>query len=64
MVKSILDDAEIPYLVKGEAIQNLFGIGVIGTGYNLIAGPVEIQVGRQDESKARELLASIEKRKT
>ncbi len=60
MVKSILDGAEIPYLVKGENLQNLFGLGVIGTGFNLIAGPVEIQISRKDEPAARELLAEIE----
>jgi len=59
-VKSILDSAEIPYLVKGENIQNLFGLGVIGTGFNPISGPVQIQVNREDESAARELLAEID----
>jgi hypothetical protein len=61
LVKSILDHAEIPYLVKGENLQNLFGLGVIGTGFNLIAGPVEIQVRREDETAARELLTEIER---
>ena len=59
-VKSILDSAEIPYLAKGENIQNLFGLGVIGTGFNPISGPVQIQVSREDESVARELLAEID----
>jgi hypothetical protein len=59
-VKSIRDGAEIPFLVKGEDIQNLFGLGVIGTGFNLIAGPLEIQVSREDEPAARELLSEIE----
>ena len=59
-VKSILDSAEIPYLAKGENIQNLFGLGVIGTGFNPISGPVQIQVRREDESVARELLAEID----
>ena len=60
LVKSILDSTEIPFLAKGENIQNLFGLGVIGTGFNLISGPVQIQVSREDESTARELLAEID----
>ena len=59
LVKSILDDADISYLVKGENLQNLFGAGVIGTGYNIVSGPMQIQVSPEDESAARELLAGI-----
>ena len=59
IVKSILDDAEIPYIVNGENIQNLFGLGVIGTGFNIITGPIQIQVNREDEITARELLSEI-----
>ena len=59
VAKSILDGAEIPYLVKGENLQSLFGMGQIGTGYNLLVGPVQIQVTREDESTAKELLADV-----
>jgi hypothetical protein len=59
IVKSILDGTEIPCSAKGENLQNLFGIGVIGTGSNIIAGPVEIQVSTEDEPVASELLAEI-----
>jgi Putative prokaryotic signal transducing protein len=60
VVKSILDDAEIPYIVKGENVQNLFGLGVIGTGYNIITGPIHIQVNQEDEPAAKQLLSGID----
>ncbi len=45
--KSLLDDAGIPYLTRNEALQNLFGMGQLGTGFNLVAGPMEVLVGAQ-----------------
>ena len=60
VAKSILDEAEIKYLVKGEGLQNLFGVGVMGTGFNLITGPIEIQVLPEDAETAQEILKDIE----
>lgn len=60
VVKSILDGAEIQYIIKGEQLQNLFGMGILGTGFNPLVGPVQIQVRREDEPTARELLAEID----
>ncbi|MCX7878739.1 MAG: DUF2007 domain-containing protein [Ignavibacteria bacterium] len=60
VIKSVLDEAGIKYLVKGENLQNLFGVGTIGTGYNLITGPVDFQVMPEDEEYARELLKDID----
>ena len=60
VAKSILDEAEIKYLVKGEGLQNLFGVGVMGTGFNLITGPIEIQVLPEDAEAAQEILKDIE----
>ena len=45
MVKSILASAEIRHYVKGEVLQDLFRVGT-----------AEIQVGRDDEAKVRDLL--------
>jgi predicted enzyme related to lactoylglutathione lyase len=59
LVKSILDEANIKYLVKGENVKDLFGFGVIGTGYNPLTGPVEIQVLEENVSYALELLKDI-----
>jgi hypothetical protein len=59
LIKSILDEAEVKYYAKGEDIQNLFGVGVIGTGYNPLTGPVEIQVLEEDAEYAKELLKDV-----
>jgi len=59
VVKSILDEAKIRYLASGEGVQDLFGVGVIGTGFNPITGPVEFKVMPEDEEYARELLKDI-----
>ncbi|MHB1128082.1 MAG: putative signal transducing protein [Bacillota bacterium] len=58
IIKSILDDAAIRYLAKGEGLQNLFALGAIGG--NPLIGPVKIQVNREDEEIARELLKDLE----
>ena len=36
VVKSVLDEAQIRYIAQGEGVQDLFGVGVIGTGFNPI----------------------------
>lgn len=59
LVKSILDEAEIQYLAKGEGVQDLFGVGVLGTGFNPITGPVEFRVMPEDVKYAEELLKDV-----
>lgn len=59
LIKSLLDDAEIEYLVKGETIQDLFGWGRLGTGVNYITGPVEFYVSNKDAFTAREILSHM-----
>ncbi len=60
IVKSLLDEAEIKYLVKNEGVQDLFGIGVFGTGFNPLTGPIQIQVLPEDEATAKEILKDVE----
>ena len=52
VVKSLLDGAGIPFLVKGERLQHLFTPALTGG----IIGPAEVQVARLAEAAARELL--------
>ena len=59
IVKSILDEAKIQYLAQGEGVQDLFGVGVVGVGFNPVTGPVEFKVMPEDEKYARELLKDI-----
>ena len=60
MAHSILDESEIPYLTQGEGVQDLFGLGRLGTGFSILTGPVHIQVERATEPEARSLLAGLE----
>ena len=60
LAKSLLEDADIPYVTKGEILQDLIKPGRFGLGYNQVIGPVEFQVRQEDEEDARELLADLE----
>jgi hypothetical protein len=59
VVKSILDDGNIPYFVKGENLQNLSTAGSIGFGYNLALGPIQVQVAKKNKSIAMKLLKHV-----
>lgn len=58
--RSLLEAEGIPYATDGEGLQNLFGAGMIGLGYNQIVGPPHLRVREEDEARARELLAELE----
>lgn len=60
LAKSILDEAGIEYLVKNEGVQDLVGLGVVGTGFNPLTGPMCIQVLPENEKMANELLKGVE----
>jgi hypothetical protein len=60
VAKSMLDEAEIKYLIKNEGVQDLVGLGVFGTGFNPLTGPIQIQVLPEDETYARDLLKDVE----
>lgn len=59
LAKSILDEANIEYLIKNEGVQDLVGLGVFGTGFNPLTGPIQIQVLPEKEVEARELLKDL-----
>lgn len=58
--RSLLEAEGIPYSTDGEGLQNLFGAGMIGLGYNQIVGPPHLRVREEDEARARELLADLD----
>ena len=60
LAKSILDDAGIQYFAKNEGVENLIGVGVLGTGFNPVIGPIELQVLEENEKEAKELLKEID----
>lgn len=57
VAKSVLDGAGIPCIARNERLQNLFGWGSIGTGFNAAMGPIRLQVLKEDAEAATELLA-------
>jgi hypothetical protein len=62
--KSLLDEAGIPSFTRGESMQDLFGMGRLGTGFSLVAGPMEIQVSEQRRQEAEELLREADLQQT
>lgn len=58
VAKSLLEEAGIGFFAKGEAIQDLFGAGRLG-GFNLITGPVELQVSADDAAEAGSVLLEL-----
>ena len=60
VAESILRSAEVDFLARGSDVQDLFGIGRFGSGSNLVVGPVEILVRREDAANAAALLANVE----
>lgn len=59
VAKSILEGADIPCLAGNEQLQDWFGFGRIGAGYNIMMGPVRIRVPREYEETARALLTEV-----
>lgn len=58
--KSVLKSEGIKYYFKGEGLQDLFAGGSIGTGFNPIIGPVQIQVDEKDVKRADQILSQIQ----
>ncbi|MCZ6636370.1 MAG: DUF2007 domain-containing protein [bacterium] len=52
LAKSLLDDADIPYLTRGETLQ--------GLGLGQAFGPIEIQVLGENIEEARTILEDLE----
>ena len=58
--KAMLESAGIPYFVKNDRVQNLFGWGTLGGGHNFITGPPVVEVEARYADSARQLLAQLE----
>jgi len=59
VAQSLLEAEGIEYLIRSEGLQDLFGWGRVGAGFNLFAGPAEFVVRDEDAHRARELLADL-----
>lgn len=60
IARSLLDAEGIQYVVRAEGLQDLFGWGRVGAGYNIVAGPAEFVVREEDAQRARDLLADLQ----
>jgi putative signal transducing protein len=58
VAKSLLEGAEIDYFVRGDGLQDLFGLGRI-TAYSFAMGPAEFWVREDDADSAGELLEGL-----
>ena len=58
-IKSILDGAGVPYLVKNEGVQHWIGWGTALLGFNPITGPPIVMVEASQKDEATALLAEI-----
>lgn len=59
VAKSVLEDAGIPFMVRGEHIQDLFGVGRFPGNINVLVGPVELQVDARDLDEASAVLEGL-----
>ena len=59
LAKAALEEAGIRYVTQAEGLQDLFGLGRLGSGYNLITGAPRIRVRAADAERAREILAEL-----
>lgn len=56
LAKSLLESESIPYVVRGEALQDLLGWGRIVGGFNYVVGPAEFLVPEAYADRARAVL--------
>jgi hypothetical protein len=56
ILSSLLENENIHFYVKNSNVQDLFGWGRFGTGYNLVTGPMVLQVEKQYLTEARRIV--------
>lgn len=59
VARSLLEGEEIDYFVKGDGLQDLFGLGRISGGFSFAMGPAEFWVRQEDADRARDLLGDL-----
>ncbi len=59
LVKSLLEDAQIPYLARNDQLQDLFGFGRL-VPVNPISGPVIFLVPDEYADEARDILTRLD----
>ena len=60
LARSLLSDADIPFVTTGEGLQDLIGGGRFGLHFNPVSGPVRFLVPPSFASEARKTLAVLD----
>jgi hypothetical protein len=58
--ESLLAEAGVPFEKTGDGLQDLFGAGRLGTGFNILVGPVRFRVPKERAEEAREILQDLD----
>lgn len=64
VIESLLGGEGIAHYVHGENVQDLFGVGRVGSGFNVIAGLPVLYVESARLEEAKRLLESMQRRDT
>jgi hypothetical protein len=59
VVKSLLESERIYHVSQNEILQDFFGAGRVGAGYNSIIGLIRILVAKADKNKAVQILKEM-----
>lgn len=59
LAESLLQEAGIPFVKRGDYLHNQFVFGALGLGFNDVAGMVEIQVAEEQAEAADRALEEI-----
>ncbi len=59
LAESLLLEAGIPYSKQGDRVQDLFGIGRMGAGFNVLTGPARLLVPVEHAEAASEMLRDL-----
>jgi len=59
--KILLRDAGIEFFTLGDEVQDIIGLGGLGTGVNLATGPMRIQVRAEDDADALRVLDEMDR---
>lgn len=60
ILKGLLNEANIPFVLKGEDMKALFGAAGAGSGVNPMIGPIEVQVAPPDVKDAMAIVAMLD----
>ncbi len=61
VLRSVLESEEIPHVIRGDGVQDLFGLGRLAAGFNFIVGPIQVLVPSDQVERVHEILAQLDR---